>query len=134
MRYLALFLTTVISLFLPLNSAYALLNLELTQGVSGAVPIAVVPFAETGQPSQRVSDIINNDLQHSGRFKVYSQSALTMQPTQASEVSFPYFQRLGADNLVVGRVQSLGGDRYQVRNQLLDVFKGGVQPEKDRKS
>lgn len=132
MRYLYLLAATLLSIFLPLNSAYALLNLELTQGVSGAVPIVIVPFAEVGQAPQRVSEIINNDLQHSGRFKVYNQTALSMLPSQASDVSFSYFQRLGADNIVVGRVQDLGGDRYQVSFQLLDAFKAKALPEKDR--
>lgn len=86
------------------NSAYAMLNLELTRGVAGATPIAVVPFStEGGMPSQDVSGIISNDLQNSGRFKVSS-------------------SRFGVDNVVTGSVQNLGG-RYQVSFQLAEGFK-----------
>jgi len=111
------------SVLIPVHSAFALLNLELTQGVSGAVPIAVVPFAEVGIPPQHVAEIVNNDLQHSGRFRAYNQRALAMHPSQLDQVSFSYFQKLGTDNIVIGHVQALGGDRYQVSFQLLDAFK-----------
>ncbi len=131
MSYRAFFLIVLLSFLFPLPAAHALLNLELTQGVTGASPIAVVPFAERGHPVSRVSEIIYNDLQHSGRFKVYDPAALKERPTQVGEVSFPYFQRLGADNLVVGQVKALGNGQYQVRFQLMDVFKGGPSTEKN---
>lgn len=117
----------VIALFFVLFSlspAYALLSMELTQGVSGAVPIVVVPFAEQGGTSfVHVSEIINNDLAYSGRFNVYNQNALSMRPTQLADISFPYFRHLGTDNIVMGRVEALGNDQYQVSFQLLDAFK-----------
>lgn len=115
--------TIIITILLSYSPAYALLSMELTQGVSGAVPIAIVPFAEEGAPAQHVSEIVSNDLAHSGRFNVYDQAALSMRPTQVSEVSFPYFRRLGTDNIVMGSVRSLGHDQYQVSFQLVDAFK-----------
>lgn len=108
---------------------FALLNLELTRGIAGAVPIAIVPFAVQGQmPSQDVSGIISNDLRNSGRFKVYGKDRLTSFPAHLNEVEFGYFKKLGTDNIVVGRVQQVGDDRYQVSFQLLDVFKGKASP------
>lgn len=107
------------------NGAQALLNLELTRGVSGAVPIAVVPFIAQGEsPSQDVSHIIANDLQMSGRFKVFDRNSFPENPGDVHEVKFSYFRGIGADNIVVGKVQELGGNRYQVSFQLLDAFKG----------
>lgn len=88
------------------HSAFAILNLELTRGVAGALPIAIIPFEIQGQiPPQDVSGIISADLRNSGRFKVY--------PAKSS----------GVDNVVTGRVQQVGENRYQVNFQLLDVFK-----------
>ncbi len=120
MRRIIMFLALLV---LPFQAALALISMELTQGVSGAVPIAIVPFAGSNTAPQNISEIINNDLAHSGRFKVYNQSALSMQPSDASQVSFPYFQRLGTDNIVVGTVKSLGRDQYEVNFQLLDAYK-----------
>lgn len=106
------------------TSASALLSMELTQGVAGAVPIAVVPFANASQLPQDVSTITTNDLQNSGRFKVYGKGALGEFPTDAANVSAEYFRRLGTDNVVVGKVKELGGDRYDVSFELLDMYHG----------
>ena len=119
-----LFFTVFCGLFM-MSQAYALLSMELTRGMTGAVPIAIVPFAVEGQtPSQDVAAIISNDLKNSGRFKIFGGDQITSFPNNASDVQYDYFRRLGADNLVVGKIQEVGGDRYQVQFQLLDVFKG----------
>lgn len=104
-------------------SAFAILSMELTQGVSGAIPIAIVPFGTDGALPQDVSKVIASDLQNSGRFKVYGESSLSQFPTDARSVSSDYFRRLGTDNVVIGKVQSLGGDRYEVSFQLLDMLR-----------
>lgn len=84
--------------FMMNSSAFAILNMELTRGISGAVPIAITPFVIQGQvPAQDVSAIIGNDLRNSGRFKVKS---------------------AGVDYTVVGKVEQLAGDRYQISYQL----------------
>ncbi len=103
-----LFFTSVVS-----HYTYAMLNLELTRGIAGAVPIAIIPFSiQGGMPPQDVSGIISQDLNHSGRFKVRN-------PRFTND-----YRSLGIDNVVVGEVQGVGGGRYQVRFKLLDVFKG----------
>lgn len=130
MRKLSKILFFFSSLLLLSNNAFALLSLELTRGVTGAVPIAVVPFAVEGEtPPEDVSAIVNHDLQNSGRFKVYGRDVVTSFPTDMKNVQYSYFRKLGADSLVVGKVHALGGDRYQVSFQLLDVLKGKESPE-----
>lgn len=107
------------------NPAFALLSLELTRGMAGALPIAVVPFTVHGStPPQDVANVVYNDLRTSGRFKVYDSQRLSSLPSHVSDVSFGYFKGIGVDNIVVGRIESLGGDSYKVSYQLLDVFKG----------
>lgn len=112
------------------NASFAILSMELTRGMSGAVPIAIVPFAVQGaSPSEDIAGIISNDLQNSGRFKVYGSDAMTSFPTNPSEVNFDSFRKIGADDLVIGKVQQVGPDSYQVSFQLMDVFKGQGSPE-----
>ncbi|MEW8292025.1 MAG: Tol-Pal system protein TolB, partial [Candidatus Thiodiazotropha endolucinida] len=50
---------------------YAELTIEITEGVEGALPIAVVPFSWQGKgaPPEDIAAVINADLQRSGRFK-----------------------------------------------------------------
>lgn len=128
MRKLSIFLLFFCSLFITTHS-YALLNLELTRGIAGASPIAVVPFAGEDSASQDLSSVISNDLQMSGRFKVYGRDSLPSFPSDAAGVDFSAFRKLAVDNIVVGKVQDLGGNRYQVNVQLVDAFKGKESPQ-----
>lgn len=122
MRKVIGLLLFTISLSLP-YSAFALLSMELTRGVSSATPIAVVPFAADGGMPQDVADIISKDLQNSGRFKVYSKDSLSQFPSDAKNASSDYFHRLGTDNVVLGKVEQVGGNSYQVSFQLLDMLR-----------
>ncbi len=110
--------------FVLSTSSYAILNMELTQGIASAIPIAVVPFANASDMPQDVSNVISNDLQNSGRFKVYGKSALNQFPTSVGAVSLDYFKKLGTDNVVIGKVTSLGGDRYTVSFDLMNMYQG----------
>ena len=87
-------------LFLPL-AANAVLTMELTRGVAGAIPITIKPFVINGnEPTQDVSGIVGTDLQNSGRFKLVNSDG---------------------QNTVTGQINGLGGDRYQVSFQMDDL-------------
>lgn len=121
MRKITAVLFAVLALVLS-TASYAILNMELTQGVASAIPIAVVPFADASSAPQDVSMVISNDLQNSGRFKVFGKSALKQFPSTASAVSQDYFKQLGTDHVVVGKVSPLGGDRYNVSFELMNLY------------
>lgn len=127
MRQLSAFIFILFN-FILATHAYALLSLELTRGVAGAVPIAVVPFAVTGSAlPEDISAIVSSDLQNSGRFKVYGRDSLNQFPSNLQAVQYDYFRHLGASNLVIGQVHQLSPNRYQVSFQLVDVFNGKTQ-------
>lgn len=105
-------------------SAFAILSMELTQGVSGAIPIAVVPFAQADNAPQNVSSIIGTDLRNSGRFKVFGKDSLSQFPSEKSAVSADYFRKLGTDNVVIGKINRVG-DRYEVSFSLLNMYNSG---------
>ncbi len=94
----------ITAILLSLN-AHAILTMELTRGVASAVPITVMPFTNPGNIPQDVSGIVSNDLQNSGRFKVSSNDGFT-------------------DYAVTGKVDALGGDRYQVSFSLREKVGG----------
>ncbi len=108
------------------HPARADLTIEITEGVEGALPIAVVPFGWQGkeQPIEDVADIISADLHRSGRFKALPQVDMLARPTTGDEVEFRDWRGLGVDNLVVGQVQPNGVSGYIVRFQLFDVYRG----------
>lgn len=96
-----------LTLTLAMPQAFAMLSMELTRGVSGAIPISIIPFPGSDSSPQNVSTIVSNDLQNSGRFKVSA--------------------RESGDNIVKGQVKRVGGDRYEVSFQLLDGLRGKGQ-------
>ncbi|MEJ1359974.1 MAG: cell envelope integrity protein TolA [Candidatus Sedimenticola sp. (ex Thyasira tokunagai)] len=66
---LARLILILILLSVSLNAAA--LNIEITRGAEGALPVAVVPFGWAGPgvpPAEDVADIVRNDLARSGRF------------------------------------------------------------------
>ena len=117
----------IILFLLTIGGAQAALQLELTQGMSGAVPIAVVPFASEPDPTN-FSNVITNDLQNSGRFKLFPATQMKQTPSEPTTVDYHYWQQTGSNNIVVGNVKPLGGDNYQVNIALLDTFKGIANP------
>ncbi|MCU7843398.1 MAG: Tol-Pal system beta propeller repeat protein TolB [Candidatus Thiodiazotropha sp. (ex Monitilora ramsayi)] len=109
-----------------LPSVQADLTIEITEGVEGALPIAIVPFGwqGAGRPPVDVSAVINADLQRSGRFKTIPQADMLSRPTTAEEIQFKDWRALDVENLVVGQVRPQGTGGYEIRFQLFDVYKG----------
>ncbi len=108
-------------------SAHAVLTIEITEGVQGAIPIAVIPFAweGAGPPPEDFAKIVANDLGRSGRFKVlpardYENIA---KPSDPSQVNFRDWRLLNQDNLLIGRVRP-NATGYDVQFYLFNIFKG----------
>ncbi|NNM59617.1 MAG: Tol-Pal system beta propeller repeat protein TolB [Legionellales bacterium] len=122
MRKLVLsFFIVVLSVFAP--SAFAVLNIELTQGIASAIPVAVVPFAQDNQLAPTdVTTIIHNDLANSGQFNVISNGSFNQYPTSPTSVDMKYWQTKNVNDLVVGSIKSLGGGQYKVSFSLVSLF------------
>jgi len=104
----------------------AALTIEITKGMEGALPIAVVPFgwSGTGGAPENIAAIISADLARSGRFEPLADRDLVSHPTDAAQVKFQNWRMLNVDNLVIGRIQPAGPQQYNVQFQLFDVFRG----------
>ena len=113
--------------FLPLSAARAVLEIQITKGVSTAVPVAVVPFAWEVQgppPATDVAAVIGADLTRSGRFKAIPTGSMLEKPTQATDIHFTNWRVLGVNDLVIGRIKPAGSGNYQVEFQLFNVYTG----------
>ncbi len=110
---------------LAAGNAAAVLQIEITQGIEGALPIAVVPFAweGTGAPPEDIARIVADDLQRSGQFSPVARNNLVAQPSEGSEVRFGNWKTTGVDHLVIGKLRAMGPGAYVVQFQLFDVFK-----------
>jgi TolB protein len=121
-----LFLALMLGLLAASGVARAALTIEITEGVQGALPIAVVPFSWEGPGAapEDMAAIITANLRRSGRFNPMPDKDMLARPHAAGEVNFRDWRVLGMESLVVGRVRAAGANTYEVQFQLFDVFKG----------
>ena len=109
---------------LSVTNSYAALTIEISEGVSSALPVAVVPFSSTGAPVN-ISAIVNADLERCGYFKMMAEQAMPSKPNTASAVNFNEWQTASQNYLVIGQLSDAGGSQYNVQFQLFDVYKNG---------
>jgi TolB protein len=113
-----------ICLALTSLTAQADLSVEVTQGVDGATPIAVVPFkANSVALSEDVSKIISDDLGRSGFFKTMDRANMLGTPSQRSEVFFRDWRVSGNDYIVIGHMDPGANGQVQATVELYDVLK-----------
>jgi TolB protein len=106
--------------------ALAQLKIEITSGVTDPVPIAIVPFASSGGADNGVdvAQIIQSDLEGSGRFKAMPRSAMTSTPSHAQDVQMTAWKAAGNDYVVVGRVTQPAPGQFAVDFELLNALTG----------
>ena len=119
--------TGLLLLLLFAGTAQAALTIEITQGVEGALPIAVVPFGwsgDTGTAPVNIAAIISADLSRSGRFEPLPDSDLVAHPTDPKQVLFHNWRMVNVDNLVIGKISQTTPGQYTVQFQLIDILRG----------
>ena len=105
--------------------AWAQLKIEVTNGVADPVPIAIVPFAKApADNSLDVAQVVEHDLQGSGRFRALARTQMPASPTQPNAVVMADWKNAGEDYIVVGRVVPLDGGNLAVDFDLLNVLTG----------
>jgi TolB protein len=120
-------LITVIALGIIFsNPALALLEIEITQGVEGALPIAVLDFSSNvqEQPGTSVSEVIRADLYRSGQFAPEEGVAPVKQDPETYKALIKQWRTQQVDYLLTGHIKQEGPDRYKVEFRLFDTLKG----------
>lgn len=97
---------------------------EITKGVLGAIPIAIVPFGGTQPGSQNIAAIVSRDLERTGRFHPLPRGDMPEQPTLPSQVRLSFWQASGQEYLVIGRTQPAGSGQFVAEFSLFDVVRG----------
>jgi len=116
----AVFLSLVLA-----DPAESQLRIEISGGVTQAIPIAIVPFGweSPNEPPENVAGVIAGDLQRSGRFSPLAENDMVSRPTSARAVNFTDWRLLKTDYVVIGELHDDGGDAYTLRFQVFDVFR-----------
>ena len=107
--------------------AAAQITIQITKGKEAATPIAVIPFAFSGAgnpPADDVAEIVSADLARSGRFAPVPRADLPSRPNSLIDLDFTDWRLLKTDYIVIGELVDQGGDRYTLRFEVFDVFRG----------
>ena len=104
--------------------SHAELVVEITKGQADAIPIAIVPFSspEAAAASFDVAQLVSADLARSGRFKATDRKDMIEQPHNGAAISFDDWRRLSNDYIVVGQIQPLAPDRFNITFELYNVL------------
>jgi len=120
---LSVFRSALLLLALACSGAHAQLSIEITGGGANQIPIGVLRFAGEQVLTQNISDIVEADLQRSGRFRMLFAGNVDPLPTEVAQVNFADWKNRSADALVIGSVVRLADGRFEARFSLLDVPK-----------
>lgn len=115
---------TAMGMLLFCTRTWAQLVVEITKGQADAIPIAIVPFSssEAAAASFDVAQLVSDDLARSGRFRTTDRKDMVEQPRSGAAISFDDWRRLGNDYMVVGQVQPLSPDRFNISFELYNVL------------
>lgn len=104
-------------------TAQAAINIEITQGVDSATPVAVVPFGSVGTLPEDVAAIVARDLQFSGRVNPMNRASMPSFPDSSNAVDPSQWK--GMEYMVLGRVEPNGAG-YTGSFELLNLFGGAA--------
>jgi TolB protein len=106
--------------------ATAALEITITEGVTGARPIAIVPFGTAPGFSTELASIVEADLGRSGLFAPLPTTEMLEHPNDAAQIDYRNWRMVNVDNVVVGKVQRDPNGTLMVRFQLTDVARAQV--------
>jgi TolB protein len=109
-----------IFLSLMAHASHAQFRVEVSGVGLTQVPIAIAPFrGEDGVP-QKISAIVQADLERSGQFKVLP-TGKVIDETERPDVSD--LRQKGADGVLTGSISRMSDGKYDVRIRLWDVVR-----------
>ncbi len=100
MKLMTKYLLIFFSGFSIFSGANAALTIEITSGVEGALPIAVVPFDTsklTSKPPADIAEIVSNDLNRSGVLKALERDLLPTHPHYSNQVRYREWRSAGQE-------------------------------------
>ncbi|MCZ2406967.1 MAG: Tol-Pal system beta propeller repeat protein TolB [Burkholderiales bacterium] len=102
--------------------AAAQFRVEVTGVGMTQLPIAIAPFRDEAQSPQKISAIVQADLERSGQFRGVDTAGMRLDETTRPDLAL--WRQKSADSLVSGSVVRLADGRYDVRFRLWDVVRG----------
>ena len=103
--------------------ALAQLRVDVTQGVSQPLPIAIPDFVGDPQAGANIAGVVRADLERSGLFRPLDQKGFVERITNINTVpAFASWRSITAQGLVTGQVTQQPDGRLRVDFRLWDVY------------
>ncbi len=113
---------SILLLVLLHASAWAQFRVEVSGVGLTQIPVAVATFKGEDSSTQKISAIVQADLERSGQFRGVDTTGVGLDET--SRPDFSNWRQKNADALLAGSVNRLADGRFDVRMQLWDVVRG----------
>jgi TolB protein len=104
-------------------TAHAQLTIDVTTSAGRQIPVAIVEFRGEAQAPQNFTPIIVNNLARTGLFRIVTTGAISVLPTEPSEVNFVDWTSRAAEALLIGGINVQPDGRFEIRYRLFDVAK-----------
>ena len=106
----------------PALPAFAQFRVEVSGVGLTQLPIVIAQFRGEAQSPQKISALVQADLERSGQFRAIDAGGAVLDETSRPDVGL--WRQKAADSLVTGSVTRLADGRFDVRFRLWDVVKG----------
>ena len=106
--------------------ARAELQVNVTQGVTDPIPIAIVPFgrAVPADGGFDLTAVVQHDLESSGRFRAMQRRDMLTTPTRPADVQAADWKAAGNDYVLVGRISAPNATEIDVECDLVNTLTG----------
>lgn len=113
---------SVLFLVLLQASAWAQFRVEVSGVGLTQIPVAIAAFRGEDASSQKISALVQADLERSGQFRGVDSAGSNLD--DSSRPDFSSWRQKNADALLTGSVTRLADGRFDVRMHLWDVVRG----------
>lgn len=104
------------------TNVWAELVIKVTQGNDQPTVVAVAPInSARGALPEDIGSIVEADLRRSGLFKTIPRTDMLAFPSTIEEIYYRDWRILGAEYLVVGSLELLSNDRYELAFSLINI-------------
>lgn len=104
--------------------SHALLEIDITQGIESALPIAITSV--TGNASIEgvtIGSVVHADLHRSGYFSIIDRKTYPQHPTNETQVDYDLWRDRGVESLLLMSINKQTSDQYRVEFQLFDLVR-----------
>lgn len=128
MKYIKI-LTLFLLVSFSVNDAHAVLKIDINQGSYDPIRISLPDFSGTDSVTSGIGakmvGVVGNNLNRSGLFSVINKSSYLQNNLGINSIpQFASWKNIRSQALVVGSIESEGGDRIKVQFRLWDVLTG----------